>query len=246
LVCDVAKTLHEGDAPWEQWQAQLRRKGVDEHTQAGVRRIYYCTKKGPSRLLDPPYPISTRVAFGLHMLFPKLEIFTETAGDYLGTQYIGGFLDDVKLPKGRYQIINDDNGPVWHLTTNRSVFFDNSRSLSSVISGVYENLADDGVLICSRVPGGGISQLRQDVEMFHLPSWDPRRSMWRMGQDGEKPTIVPDKADIIVVGEGAEPQFILAKDKSPIASHLRKRLNLDDGQGGIFEVKDPLALLNAS
>ncbi|MFH0862913.1 MAG: hypothetical protein V1875_07795, partial [Candidatus Altiarchaeota archaeon] len=260
IIRTAAKAFHETDKPWKEFKARLDEKLVDEQVQAGLRRLYFCTKKGPQHLLDPPFDISTRVVFGLATLFPDKHIITKTDEPYIRKQFIGSY-PDCAHPGETYQILHDDNGPIWHQTQTYADDFEQpERSLAQVITSLYSNLAADGCLLCSQIQlnTGQLKRLNNLMAAVarNGDSSEKRRALeLKMkviaDEKGYATPTLPERGDIIILenpktrwGHLTTP-FIFAKSESPIAKQIRAKLKLRD-DGGLHIVDDLYAVIDVN
>lgn len=256
----IEEPFKDQNKDWAYWQKLLTLRGVDPVTMAGIRRLYVCIRANPRILKD--FPLKTKIAFALQKQFPTLDIFTKCKEPYIRQQYIGVY-PAVSKPeeKKQYQIIHDDNGPLWHQSRIQS---ENGVSppvsIASLLYCANASLAENGCIICQRIQLNDVNResLQKAVEI-------PTYSDWKGGRENairserwdtadtlkiprEERETMPfrtlSESDLILIGEGKDyAPLILAKDKSPIAIRVRKLLNLKEHQGGMYVVKNLTEIL---
>lgn len=255
----IEKPFKDQSKDWGYWQKLLALRGVDPKTMAGIRRLFECVRFNPRVLRD--FPLKTTIAFALQKLLPSLEIFSKCKEPYIRTQFIGLY-PAVSRPTGerRYQIIHDDNGPLWHQSRIRSE--DGTKPDVNIASLLYcanASLAENGCIICQRIQLNEVNKkaLQKAVEIPTYEWTSTRENAMQTElfeaadaleisreERGSMPFQTLSKGDLIVIGEGKDyAPLILAKNNSPIALKVRKLLNLTDHQGGMYVVKNLINIL---
>ncbi len=253
----IAKEFDHANSDWSHWQNILMLRGTDRMVMAGVRRLYYCTEDGPERLLKPEFPLKTRIAFALHTLFPHLDIFSKTPAAYIRKQYIGEMPGDLGLPENAYDVIHDDNGPLWHLSR---ISGEGKKAPSHDIAHLlyYLNalMKSDGSVVCKRIEAnatnvgslekfGALMKRESGLEKYHAIQDEEFTMKWflRQSRGGKDPADAEcrwrfDAGDLFLMGTEECPPLVFAKKDSPIAVRMKKILNLRNNEGGFYRVEN--------
>jgi len=250
---------------WDHWENILRLRGTDEIVLAGVRRIYYCTQNGSESIIEEKFPLKTRVVFALHTLFPQLQIFTREK-PFIRKQYICKYPFETEIPGKKYQILHDDNGPLWHITnwiaTRKEKPQENT--IMNLIYSCYHQLDGNGCIVCKRIDvnAANTSSLEEANDVLNMYEGRDRdgklKSLEYYAKQAARPYGTHDvpetfqfnfvqKGDLFLLGGGDNKHqpFVFAKKESPVAKKMKEKLGLSEDDGGFYRVDNLLDQLAA-